>query len=212
MNRKYFIFDLDDTLLYELDYLKSAYHEIARTIGETGLYDEMMALYHEGQDVFGMIENKHKISKNLLLHSYRVHFPTLSLKEDAAAIIREIKKKGHLLGLISDGRSIAQRNKLKALGLESSFDKIVISEEIGSEKPSLQNFEVFITSDITTYYYIGDNLKKDFITPTKLGWTTFCLRDKGFNIHPQSFAYPPTHLPTYRIDNLLELMPFLSDK
>ena len=212
MNRKYFIFDLDDTLVYELDYLKSAYQEIASSIGVNGFYDKMVALYNDGQDVFEMIEKKHKISKKILLQSYREHFPTLFLKEDAAEIIRKIKKEGHLLGLITDGRSITQRNKIEALGIGSFFDKIIISEEIGSEKPSLQNFEVFITSDIKSYYYVGDNVKKDFVTPNKIGWTTVCLRDKGFNIHPQSFEYPLTHLPAHTIGNLLELTQFLYDK
>lgn len=34
MKNKYIIFDLDDTLTYEIDYLKSAYYEIASKIDE----------------------------------------------------------------------------------------------------------------------------------------------------------------------------------
>ncbi len=32
MNKKYIVFDLDDTLHYELDFLKSAYREIAQAL------------------------------------------------------------------------------------------------------------------------------------------------------------------------------------
>ena len=32
---------------------------------------------------------------------------------------------------------------------------------------------------------MGDNLKKDFLTPNRLGWQTVCLRDDGRNIHKQ---------------------------
>lgn len=54
-----------------------------------------------------------------------------------------LKQKGYKLGLITDGFSITQGNKLKALDIENLFDIIVISEEFGSKKPDLRNYELF---------------------------------------------------------------------
>ena len=52
MKNKYIIFDLDDTLYYEIDYLKSAYQEIASRIckEDNHLYNKMLKLYQEGKN------------------------------------------------------------------------------------------------------------------------------------------------------------------
>lgn len=209
MKDKYFIFDLDDTLVYELDYLKSAYKEIALSLEDEKLFYQMLEWYHDGADVFAMVAKTFPISKEKLLQFYRMHFPTLVLNDGAAEVLTQIKSRGHFLGLITDGRSITQRNKLKSLGIESLFDKIIISEEFGTTKPNSTNYEVFVQHDIIEYFYIGDNVKKDFVTPNKLGWTTVCLKDNGSNIHPQSFDYPREQLPKHIINNMLDLKNFI---
>mgnify|MGYP001230488693 CR=1 FL=1 len=68
--------------------------------------------------------------------------------------------------------------------LENIFDYVSISEEIGFEKPSLEGFKLIEEEfNRTDYFYIGDNLKKDFIGPNGLNWITLCLIDNGRNIH-----------------------------
>ena len=55
MRNKFVIFDLDDTLYAEVDFLKSAYFEIANILDTTNselLYQRMLALYCEGKNVF----------------------------------------------------------------------------------------------------------------------------------------------------------------
>jgi putative hydrolase of the HAD superfamily len=209
MKRSYFIFDLDDTLVYELDYLKSAYTEIALGLGGDELYSQMYNWYENGIDVFEKLADDFQVSKENLLKKYRMHNPTITLNEGAFEVLNLIKSKGHLLGLITDGRSITQRNKLKALGVENLFDQIIISEEFGTTKPNPENFEVFLHKDILTYYYIGDNVKKDFVTPNLLGWKTVCLLNKGQNIHPQNFDVRVNYLPQYKIKELEELISFI---
>ncbi|WP_368336625.1 hypothetical protein [Parabacteroides merdae] len=56
------------------------------------------------------------------------------------------------------------------------------------------------------FVYIGDNLRKDFITPNKLGWKTICLLDDGRNIHRQDFSCPEEYLPNVKIHTLKELL------
>ena len=53
-----------------------------------------------------------------------------------------LRRKNIRLGIISDGRSRTQRNKLRALGLDWIED-VVISEEFGSEKPCEANYLYF---------------------------------------------------------------------
>ncbi|HBK83902.1 MAG TPA: HAD family hydrolase [Flavobacterium sp.] len=211
MNTNYFIFDLDDTLVYEIEYLKSAYLEIALKLKDKSLFNQMMSWYKCGEDVFQLLEERFSINKNELLNMYRNHYPKLILNENTFDILKKIKESGNFLGLISDGRSVTQRNKLKALNIEMMFDKIVISEEFGSTKPDLRNYEIFLKNDVLNYFYIADNVDKDFITPNNLGWKTVCLIDKGYNIHKQKFTLPKQYLPQYKIKDLLELNNFINN-
>lgn len=208
MKNKYIIFDLDDTLYYEIDYLKSAYQEIASRIykEDNHLYNKILKLYQEGKNVFDYLElHFSTFSKNVLLEIYRNHFPSLTLNEGALEAINISKSNNYKIGLITDGRSVTQRNKLKALNIENVFDKIIISEEFGTPKPCEKNFLAFHEANVNEYFYIGDNPQKDFIAPNRLRWTTICLLDKGYNIHKQSFNIDKAFLPKYSITSLSDL-------
>lgn len=54
---KVVVFDLDDTLYKEIDYLRSAYWEIALWIesffGKKDIFLFMLECYNQGKDVFG---------------------------------------------------------------------------------------------------------------------------------------------------------------
>ncbi len=211
--KKVVVFDLDDTLLYEIEFLKSAYREIARKVeGEnwSSLYQRMLEWYVDGKNVFDqlILENS-TLNKKKLLNIYRNHFPEIKLNDGAIDVLLFCKNNGYVLGLISDGRSITQRNKLKATSILTFFDKIIISEEFGSEKPNMSNYQIFNDYKAETYYYVGDNPKKDFITPKKMGWKTFCLKDKGHNIHSQCIDLPKEFLPDKYIMSLNELIELL---
>ena len=137
------VFDLDDTLYKEIDFLKSAYREIAMHINLPdwrGTYAQMFAWYRENKNVFCQLETKYNADQAELLSLYRNHFPDITLQAETLLLLNEIKVKGAPITLLTDGRSKTQRNKIKALKLENWMDKFFISEELGSEKPSENNF------------------------------------------------------------------------
>lgn len=213
MKDKYIIFDLDDTLMYEIEYLESAYREIANLLDKDNqdhLYQNMIHCYNEKQDVFALLEAKYSHSKIDLLDIYRNHFPTIKIGEEVKIVLDYIKGKSYKLGLISDGRSITQRNKLKALDIEHLFEKIIISEEFGSTKPDFKNYEVFMDDKNIDYFYIGDNTKKDFVAPNKLGWITIALKDAGRNIHKQNFEWSEEHKPQIIVNKLKEIINYIN--
>ena len=197
-------FDLDDTLYKEIDYLKSAYREIAEyaaghcegcsdcvDILAIKAYNRMLDAYREGLNAFGEL-NKFlglELPISDFLYIYRTHKPKIALTEDVVQTLDALKAEGVRIGLITDGRSVQQRNKIEALGLGKWIEEedIVISEEFGSEKPALANYEFFMKRypECHDFTYVGDNLKKDFIAPNALGWQTVCLKDDGRNIHRQ---------------------------
>lgn len=204
---KVVVFDLDDTLIQEIDFLKSAYLEIANHLnGGKNLFHEMMNGYSNGENVFQMLTDKFDISIESLLALYRAHLPkNLPVSNDILNMLVRFKENGYILGIISDGRSISQRNKLTASGLDKYFDMILISEEFGSEKPQSDNYVTFHKYKADSYYYIGDNFKKDFITPNQIGWITIGLLDAGVNIHKQDMTLPKDYYPRYFVKDLLEI-------
>ncbi len=214
MKNKYIVFDLDDTLCNEIDFLKSAYAEIATILAfdeANTLCKEMLAMYGANINVFEelVIKYPNDISMDRLLSLYRNHQPHMNLKPHAKDVLLTVKEKGYSLGLITDGRSITQRNKLESLGILSLFDLMVISEEMGTSKPNENNYKAFMDNNHDAYYYIGDNTSKDFITANRLGWKTICLLDQGDNIHAQLFDIDPEYWPQYKINQLDELIPLL---
>lgn len=212
---KVVVFDLDDTLYKEIDFLNSAFNEIALIISSelqiesSNILSEMVGLYHAKKNVFLEILNKYnslKYTVNDLINIYRDYKPNISLSNEVKDVLNELKFKDINLGIITDGRNRQQRNKINALGLDKYIKHIIISEEFGYEKPHLANFKYFqkIFPDMD-YYYVGDNLEKDFIAPNKLGWKTICIKDNGRNIHGQDIQIIKIHEPKYYIKHFSEL-------
>ena len=218
-------FDLDDTLYKEIDYLKSAYREIAEYAAEHchwcsapvsvlahKAYEVMLAAYNGRLNAFEELNKFLGLDLPIAdyLYIYRNHKPNIALCEDVVRTLDALKAVGVRIGLITDGRSIQQRSKIEALGLGRWIDDadIVVSEEFGSEKPALANYEYFMKRypECQDFTYVGDNPRKDFIAPNSLGWMTVCLNDDGRNIHKQVFSdVVKVAMPKSVIRNLTEI-------
>lgn len=209
---KALVLDLDDTLYAEISYLQSAYDFIATQLSTEPkqLSQQMLAHYHAGQDVFAQLTQQYAVDKTTLLDWYRFHPPKLDLYPTVLDTLTAYRA-SYKYALITDGRSKTQRNKIQALGLIDYLDSIVISEEIGSEKPSPANYEK-VMKDLSCeqYIYVGDNLKKDFVTAKRLGWVTICLRNQGQNIHSQDFSIAQEYQADHCFDSWREIKAFLS--
>lgn len=177
---KVILFDLDDTLYLERDYVLSGYKIISKylekiyKISSDELLKKMEELSKESYEkVFNRLLDFYKINSNrenimYLIEMYKSHIPNIKLCEDSEFVIKELIKKNIKLGLITDGDAIQQRNKIKALGIEKYFEKIIITDELGSNrefwKPNKKSFELmieFFKEDPKNMLYIGDNLNKD---------------------------------------------------
>ncbi len=207
---KVVVFDLDDTLYKEVDFLKSAYREIAETIGNPDAYNFLLDHFFSGENAFEMlIEHYHfSFKAEQLLEIYRNHKPWINLDESTVSVFDTLKEYGVKMCLLTDGRSITQRNKIAALGLSRWIepDDILISEEFGYGKPDEHCYQYFMNRYYeASFCYVGDNLNKDFVTANKLGWKSVCLLDDGRNIFSQQITLSKEYLPRYTIKKLTEL-------
>lgn len=168
------IFDLDDTLYSEKDYVRSGFRRISECLGNVSLENELWAVFERGGKPIDEVLKARGLleKKELALHAYRFQTPDISLYpgvQDMLARLRVTKK----VGIITDGRPEGQRAKIKALGL--SVDKLIITDEMGGieyRKPNPAAYEKMQTVFHTEYHemaYIGDNIAKDFVAPQRLG-------------------------------------------
>jgi len=162
------VFDLDDTLFVEEDYVKSGFRAVARFLGNLALYDKMLELYYENKkDVYQRM-NFTEQQCNDCITVYRDHFPDLVLDNDVKFVLDYLKKNDYKTGIITDGRPKGQRNKINALGLEDMVDYIIITDELGGvsfRKPFPKAFELMkekMSVEYEEMIYIGDNPQKDF--------------------------------------------------
>ncbi len=204
---KIFVFDLDDTLYSERDFEKSGIEFVYENLSIKHISLETILNNRENWIEQIIDGSNNQITLQIVLDIYRNHFPTIQLYNDAKVFLEKLLSQGTEMSLITDGRSITQRNKLRALGIETFFKNIVISEEVNSEKPSEYNFRMVMDNKIAeNYIYIADNPKKDFITPNKLGWTSICLLDRGQNVHKQNFNISSEYLPLFSISSFEEII------
>ena len=204
------VFDLDDTLYKEVAFVESGFKAVARHIGNISFADELISWWTDGKNALETLINKYSLKFPIekLLAVYRNHLPAIKLDASTVQILDYLIAHGKILGLITDGRSITQNNKIRALGLSQwiSAENIIISEEFGASKPDVRNYQFFMSKyPDKTYTYIGDNITKDFLAPKALGWQTICLKDNGPNIHSQDYNMNEEYLPDITIKNISEI-------
>ena len=212
------VLDLDDTLYAEYEYKLSGIQAVCQHIAL--LYpqyraDILLAKIDAGSSHW--LEQLctecsfNDSEKQSLLWLYRTHNPSLTPFMPAVELNNLLHPFAARI-LVTDGRSITQRLKLEALGLLDCFDEIMISEAWQSEKPDGKRFiQIEKTYPGKKYFYVGDNLKKDFITPKSMGWLTLGIRAKAHSIHqhlPQHFDV--AHHPDIWLDNISELQTIIN--
>ena len=170
------VFDLDDTLYSEYEYVLSGIDFLEEYLSKIYNYQfkgELKEVYKNKNNDFLEFAckklNLAKNSKDSLLWIYRLHYPKIKLAPYISELISSLNKLNAKILILTDGRSITQRLKIKALGLDRF--QAYISEEFLSEKPNKKRF-IQIEKDhpCKRYLYIADNPEKDFIAPIELNW------------------------------------------
>lgn len=174
------IFDLDDTLYSEKEYVKSGYREIAKNNPQIeNMEDKLWQAFQKGGKAIDEVllsESLYTEEKaQACLQVYRNQTPKIHLYEGVSKMLQQLVADGIFLGLVTDGRPNGQRAKIKALDIEQYFSKIIITDELGDisfRKPNPIAFEMMHTFFAVPYknmVYVGDNPAKDFQGPKQLG-------------------------------------------
>lgn len=193
------VFDLDDTLYAERDYVTSGVKAVLATVHRLyGIHIAAESLPSNGaiDEICRRIGLADSV-RIALLWVYRLHHPVISPRPGAREAIAECRRRGEAVCILTDGRSTSQRLKLDALGLD--HDAAFVSEELGCEKPSHLGFaRIEAEFPARSYVYVADNPVKDFIAPNARGWQTIGLRAAENAIHPQRLDILPVGAPPHK--------------
>lgn len=218
------IFDLDDTLISEIEYIKSGYNHIAAIIEERlkinkkQVFDDLISLFKENpQNVFNRLYEKYHIeySNEMILDlvkEYRGHYPNIQFYNDVLPCLNELKRLGIKTGIITDGYAITQHQKLRAVEANKYFDEIIVTDELGKDywKPHPKAFELIrekLKVNFDEMIYIGDNPEKDFYIRTIYPIKTIRIMRKD-TVHSSKF-YHRSIEEDYRIKSLEEINKYL---
>lgn len=159
------LFDLDDTLYRERDFVDQSFRSVARVMakylaerdkgrgreekgdlqparaGESTeeLFRQMIELMEqEGRgEIFNRLCERYDVDIPVeeFVRIYRETKPVLSLYPDGEEFLERLEKRQIKTGLITDGNAQVQRNKIRALGLDRRLDVVLASYDLGLRKP-----------------------------------------------------------------------------
>lgn len=219
------IFDLDDTLISERQYIESGYRHIANLLSSRinldskEIYKVMFCLFNQDpKNVFNRLLDKFSITYTNdlikdLVDEYRNHFPELVFYDDVLPCIEKLKENNIRTGIITDGYVCSQKQKLKSVGAYDIFDEVIITDELGREywKPHPKAFEIIrekMDLEFSEMIYVGDNPEKDFyiskVHPIK---TARICREGIYNDR----EYYNNIQENYRLKSLLDIIDLIND-
>ena len=170
------LFDLDDTLFPQSQWLSRVWDVVADEAERVGvdaaeLRTTLSLVAAEGSDK-GRIINRSlerlgvDIPVEPLVEAFRSYRsrhlePYRGVRRALASLARDMP-----IGLVTDGDPQIQRSKLRALALDSKFDAIVYSDELGREfrKPKPEPFlraAMQLGVEAEDCFYVGDRPEKD---------------------------------------------------
>jgi putative hydrolase of the HAD superfamily len=217
LKRTVVVFDLDDTLYPEADYVDSGIRHVCAQISSlcgNDCYEVIQAqrLLHAELDWLSLaceLWGFKPSVKESLLWMYRLHSPEIKLTESCTVALEKIKTAASAVAVLTDGRSVTQKLKLASLGL--SHWPAYVSEDYGSPKPAPDRFQA-IQKDFPAdqYVYVADNVQKDFLGCNPLGWLGIGMRGNDRNIYSQSTqGLPEAALPAYWVNSWEEITELL---
>jgi putative hydrolase of the HAD superfamily len=205
------LFDLDNTLYAQRQWLDGAWHAVAERaeawrVDPRALERALRAVAELGTDPGAIVDaalrlvGREDVPVRPLVETFQRFAPARlepypGVRAALASLANEIP-----LGLVSDGFPAGQQAKLEALDLASCFRVVVFSDELGRvhRKPDPLPFEVALRDlgvDADRAVYIGDRPTKDVAGAAAAGLAAVRVRTGEWRNEPddpRAWASVPT--------------------
>ncbi|MBI9079236.1 MAG: HAD family hydrolase [Pseudodesulfovibrio sp.] len=184
-------FDLDGTLYDHGEFVGGAYKKVAAWVSkhcgvpEEGFFQTIFSdwrerssrcstIFADALHLYGVYSESNERSCVLGYRSYEPEMLTPFCGVENC--FDDLKEKGVKIGLLTDGQSDVQRNKIRALGLGHHFDHIVITGDLGRSfyKPHEAGFKAIakgLEVSLPNLIYVGDRPDVDIQPSRNLGYT-----------------------------------------
>jgi putative hydrolase of the HAD superfamily len=187
------LFDLDDTLYPEREFVDGGFHAVARLLA--GLTGRSEADLTERLWTLHLRDGRGRLFDSLLaelgldtadagdlipacLLVYRAHPTALTASPGAEVSLERLRARGLRTGVISDGNAAVQSRKLAGLpAIVALLDLVVLTEDLGPghAKPSPVPFQVacrLLDVAPSATIYVGNDPRKDFVGARSAGLRT----------------------------------------
>lgn len=205
-NKSLFIFDLDDTLVLEQDYVLSGFHAVAAHIAfvcplsKDEIHQFLLFTFaNEGRlHIFDKLMRRYpciaqQIGIDNLVSVYRLHNPELIFIDGVSVVLRRLRDDGKKIAVVTDGHTSMQMRKTAALRLDAYVDSIIYCWDIGAPKPDPAGFVKAIEvmdATIGESVIIGDNPFHDIQPGALLGIDTVRVLQGRFSSLPDMDGFP----------------------
>ncbi len=194
------LFDLDDTLYDQRQWLDGAWRAVAARaadwgIDPIGLERALRAVAEVGSDRGGIIDQAlalvgaRDVPAGPLVAAFRAYRP--ARLEPYPGVDRALTRLSARvpLGLVTDGEPDGQRSKLAALGLVDYFATAIFSDEHGRahRKPDPLPFRLAVAElgvRASRAVFVGDRPEKDVAGPARLGMRAIRVRTGEWRAEP----------------------------
>ncbi len=221
---KIVIFDLDDTLYIEKQFVFSGLSAVSNfikkkyKINSLKTFNDLKNYYtkKERVNILDFILKKNNVfnKKNLiqLINIYRSHKPNIKIDNKNKNILFKLSKKNNIY-LVTDGNKLVQKNKIEALKIKKFFKKIFITHQyaIKYSKPSLFCFNIIRKLEKCNWndlIYIGDDPNKDFLNLNIKKAITIRINQGRF----KNISIEKKYEAKYVFNNLKNAIIFLKNK
>lgn len=214
------VFDLDDTLISEAEYVASGFRAVARALaGSYPISEDVVlgalrrAFGESPRNVFDrvvaeLLPDGSPDVVGALVEMYRTHVPEISFYADVRPCLDGLRERGIKTGILTDGPAVSQHRKLAAVDAVAVVDVIVVSDDLGREywKPHERPFQVArerLGVEFSEMAYVADNPGKDFAIAARYPISTVrIMRKQG--VHA-SVPYLDGVREAHRISDLADL-------
>lgn len=211
------VFDLDDTLYPEREFVRSGIAAVAdlgaKCLGldHAQCRRELETLFDDARerliDRWLALKGRPDLAADLV-ERYRSHQPDISLAPEVEDLLDQLSL-NYRLGLVSDGLAITQQRKAEALGLSRFFKAVVLTDTLGpgfgkpSQEPFLRVAQLLSCRTDRTVY-VADNPIKDFGGARASGMRTIRLR-RSDGLYSELEAPSAEFEPDFEVRDWLEL-------
>ena len=119
------------------------------------------------------------VAEETVIHNSCGQAITARVIEGAFEVLETMRKDGYRIGMIANGDSTGARNIMNSTGLQDYFDAIIISEEVGIEKPDKRVFQVALDKlgvEAENTVMVGNRIDADIVGANRVGMKSVWFR------------------------------------